>query len=59
MDTSAEQSFVLLDSPLSTVRSSVNGAFMPALVLVIDPAAGCAVSSVKAETRSVLNGSHD
>ena len=58
-DTSAEQSFVLLDYPLSTARSSVNGAFMPALVLAIDSAAGCAIWSVKAEIRSVLNGNHD
>lgn len=43
MYASAEQSFVLLDYLLSTARSSVNGAFMPALALAIDSDTGCAI----------------
>ena len=43
MNASAEQSFVLLDYLLSTARSSVNGAFMPALALAIDFDSGCAI----------------
>lgn len=43
MYASAEQSFVLLDCPLSISRGSVNGAFMPVLALAIDPDTGCAI----------------
>ena len=43
MSASAEQSFVLLNYLLSTSRSNVNGAFMPAFALAIDSDTGCVI----------------